>query len=560
MTGPRVLLAAACLLPLTLPYGIAHADTPPSYCALPADPPGLGPIAWLKPFPPPTAPEPLPDQRAEYAGFPNVTAIDVVDGNGRPARKVITTWSTNVDMVMNHTSEAAASDDDGETFDPPRDTPLREAPIQLLDGRLFGTQYYLSVLDVHTSLATVLTAGPGQGWTYTPATFTTPDELDGGGVAHGLPIQLPDGTILVSVYAPYASTGTFQAEVYASRDGGQTFTRRGVIAPPSGGYTYNEAAIEQVADGSLLAVLRRDGGTYSTLHYSRSEDGGTTWSPVDDLRFAGQDCVVRGVAPRLLLMPNGALVLSAGRPDVWLAVSPDGRGDSWEPPRVTYHNRDGVYDRHGSSGYTGIAAVGPNRLVQVFDNCKLPGVRPDGTLNETACPDSGRFENGSGYAVKRRHLDVLPPDPGRIDLAALARHGAMRVDTDMTWSGRAHPRARPDGAFDGSTAYWSGAVARGPGTYVIHLDRDRVLSRVGLSLRPGHAAGAKVYVSRDGTRWGRPVVTVANRVDYALRYSALPGGVRGRHVKIVTTATRGCDPEVGPRCSMLNEVELYAEG
>ncbi|MEU5863380.1 hypothetical protein ABZ815_19580 [Nonomuraea sp. NPDC047529] len=67
--------------------------------------------------------------------------------------------------------------------------------------------------------------------------------------------------------------------------------------------------------------MRKDGGTYSTLAWSRSTDEGRTWSAVRDLQLSGQSCTVRGVAPRLLLMPNGVLVLSAGRPDNWLAIS-----------------------------------------------------------------------------------------------------------------------------------------------------------------------------------------------------------------------------------------------
>ncbi|SDH57133.1 exo-alpha-sialidase [Nonomuraea jiangxiensis] len=563
MSVPFVLLAA-CLLPLAAPYGVAHADPvePADYCGIPddfVDAALLDPIAWIQPVPAPTAAEPTVEQRARFAGFPSVASIDLVGKDGRPVRKVIASWSTNVDEVMEHTGELAVSHDDGDTFGVPRAAPLREAPLQLLDGRLLATRYYLSPVDPHTSGLDVLTStDAGETWTRSTATFTTPDELAGIGVAHGTPIQLLDGTILVAAYNPYGPTAAFKAEVYASRDGGRTFTRRGVIAEPSDGFTYNEAAIEQVADGSLLAVLRRDGGLYSTLHYSRSADGGVTWSPVDQLRLPGQDCVVRGVSPRLLLMPNGVLVLSAGRPDNWMTVSLDGRGDSWGLPRVTYHNRDGVYDSHGSSGYTGIAPIGVHRLVQVFDNCKLPGKWPDGTLNETACPAGGKFEHGGWYAIKRRRFDVIPPDPGRIDLAAKARRGELTVTTNMTWSAAEHPRARPGGAHDGSTGYWSSAVARGRGVYVVHFDSAYTFTDVGLSLRPGHAADAKVYVSRDGRNWGSPVATVTGRVDYALRYSPLPPEARGRHVKIVLGPTRDCDPEVGRLCSMLNELELYA--
>ncbi|WP_433444092.1 exo-alpha-sialidase [Nonomuraea sp. CA-141351] len=547
--------------------GVAQAET--GYCRLPDQPVAseANPIAttsslgWIHPLPPPANREPTESERLDFAGFPNVSALDVVGHDGAPRQKVLSTFTTNVDEIVTLTNAAAVSDDGGLTFGPASRTPLREAPIELLDGRYFATEYYLQRTGPHTTRLGVLTSrspDDQESWERSESTLSTPGDLMPGGASHGVPIQLADGTILITVYARYSDTGTYQAEVYASRDGARTFQRRGVIARPSEGFVYNEAAVEQTMDGSLLAVLRRDGGPYSTLHQSRSTDGGRTWSPVSELRFSGPagpiDCVVRGVAPRLLLTPGGVLVLSAGRPDNWLAVSPDGLGGEWLWPQVTYHNRDGIWDTHGSSGYTGIAALGAHKLIQVFDNCKLPGVRPDGLLNETTCPAHGRFENGGWYAIKRRLFTIAGPAPGLLDLAAMRRRGTLGIETTMRWTGR--PRSRPSAAFDGSTGYWSSAVAAGRGRYVLHLDRQYSLTRIGLSLRPGHAAGARVYVSEDGRSWGEPVMTITGRTDYALHYSEI--AATGRHIKIVTDPTSRCDPEIGRTCSMLNEIELYS--
>ncbi|MFC5829775.1 exo-alpha-sialidase [Nonomuraea insulae] len=503
-------------------------------------------LDWIHPNPPPVSREPTPSERLDFAGFPNVSALDV----SGPAQKVIVTFTTNVDKVVTLTNEEAVSEDGGLTFGPSGATPLRESPIELLDGRFFATEYYPARTGPHTATLGVLLSSAledGESWLRSVATLFTPGDLLPGGAAHGAPVQLADGTILITVYARYAGTGAYQAEVYASADGGVTFERRGVIAEPEPGFAYNESAIAQAMDGTLVAVVRRDGGQYSTLHQSRSADGGRTWSPVRELRFAGQDCVVRGVAPRLLLTPGGALVLSSGRPDNWLTVSPDGLGEEWLEPRVTYHNRDGVWDTHGSSGYTGLAAVGAHRLIQVFDNCKLPGVRPDGMLDETACPAHGRFANGGWYAVKRLLFDVATPG---------TRLEPARTSTTMRWSSRYRPRTGPDGAQDGSTGYWSSAVAKGRGRYVLHLGRAHPLSRIGLSLRPGHPAGARVYLSMDGRSWGEPVLTIKDRTDHALRYD--PIGRTARHVKIVVDPSADCEREIGRRCSMLNEVELYS--
>ncbi|NUP64209.1 MAG: hypothetical protein HOW71_18770 [Nonomuraea sp.] len=514
---------------------------------------------WIHPYPAPGAIEPTAAQRLDFAGFPSVSAFDTVGADGRPVRKVFVTYSTNVDKAITLSTEAATSGDGGATFGPPSRTPLREAPIELRDGRLFALEYYLARTGPHTARVGVLTSRSpdGEGWVRQESSVTTPDELASGGAAHGLPIELADGTILFTAYIHYAATGAYQSEVYASDDGGRTFARRGVIAPPETPFVYNETALAQTLDGSLLAVLRRDGGRFSTLHQSRSTDGGRTWSPVEPLRLpAEQDCLVRGVAPRLLLMPDGVLVLSAGRPYNWLAVAPDGIGEEWRQQTVTYRNRDGLREEHGSSGYTAVAAVGAHRLIQVFDNCKLPGVRPDGLLNETACPAHGRFENGSWYAIKRRLFTVAAPGPGRLDLAALHGSGALKIDTTLRWTSRDRPRTNPAAAFDGSTDYWSSAAAPGGGRYVLHLDRQYPINRIGISLRPGHPAGARVYVSADGREWGEPVVTIDERTDYAMRYHTVAR--TGAHVMVVTEPTSDCDAEIGDSCSMLNEIELYS--
>ncbi|MEV0628881.1 sialidase family protein [Nonomuraea wenchangensis] len=568
MPVPRAVVAAV-VATSALPATTGSPQAGGGYCALPdhsqLSPPNLiataSSLGWIHPNPPPAGREPNDLERLDFAGFPNVSVLDVIGTDGRPAQKVITTFTTNVDKVVTLTSEAALSTDGGVTFGPSEATPLRESPVELLDGRYFATEYYPKRTGPHTARLGVLTsavADDGEDWLRSVATLRTPDELRSGGAAHGTPVQLADGTILITVYARYQGSDGFQAEVYASTDGGRTFERRGVIArPDEAGYGYTEAALAQVMDGTLVAVIRRDGGTYATLSQARSADGGRTWTSPAGLRFAGMDCVVRGVAPRLLLMPDGKLVLSAGRPDNWLAVSRDGLGHEWLEPRVTYHNRDGVWDAHGSSGYTGIAAVGPHRLIQVFDNCKIAGVRPDHSLDETACPAHGRFEQGGWYAIKRGLYDLAPPAPGRLDLAALLRKGDLTISTTMRWTSRDRPLTRPEAALDGSTGYWSSAVAAGrSGEYVLHLDRQYRFTMAGLSLRPGHRAGARVYVSRDGRSWGEPVLTIDDRTDYALRYE--PISARGRHVKIVVERSDDCDREIGPSCAMLNEIELYA--
>jgi hypothetical protein len=123
----------------------------------------------------------------------------------------------------------------------------------------------------------------------------------------------------------------------------------------------------------------------------------------------------------------------------------------------------------------------------------------------------------------------------------------------------AHPRARVDGAFDGSTEYWSSAVhAGGAGTFILNLDRTYALTKFGLSLRNGRPASGRVYASTDGTTWGDPLATVTNHTDLAMQYFTLASPVQAKYLKVELDASANCDAVLGSSCAFLNELELYS--
>ena len=73
-------------------------------------------------------------------------------------------------------------------------------------------------------------------------------------------------------------------------------------------------------DGRLLLVFRLQSGV--NLWQSYSSDGGQQWTaPVESTAWA--------VWPQLLLMSNGVLALSSGRPGIGLWLSYDGAGERW---------------------------------------------------------------------------------------------------------------------------------------------------------------------------------------------------------------------------------------
>ena len=74
--------------------------------------------------------------------------------------------------------------------------------------------------------------------------------------------------------------------------------------------------------------------------------------------------------------------LTFGRPDNWVAISPDGLGRSFEQAQVTYQNfpdqDTGAFQRtHGSSGNGASTVVASDRTLRVVTTARPVGaVRP----------------------------------------------------------------------------------------------------------------------------------------------------------------------------------------
>ncbi len=164
-----------------------------------------------------------------------------------------------------------------------------------------------------------------------------------------------NGRWLAPMQGKFHGDGFYRTILVASEDGGKTWTFVSTIADRCGGVAddgFCEPALIGVADGSLLCVMRRGGGL--PLAQCRSTDGGNTWSPPELL--AGH-----GVDPDLVLMSNGVLACTYGRPGMHIMFSEDGCGYSWG-----YRTAIGDWL---SSCYMGIAEVDPGKLLLVYDRC-----------------------------------------------------------------------------------------------------------------------------------------------------------------------------------------------
>jgi len=156
----------------------------------------------------------------------------------------------------------------------------------------------------------------------------------------------------------YREGGTMRRSyIGRSTDRGRTWEYLSTVAyrPFLGNEGYSELVIRKLPDGQILALVRTGGNSNPGWHdnplmTSRSSDGGETWSPVERTG-------VEGVWPDLLVMSDGTLACSYGRPGACIMFSTD-NGRTW-----TDHT---CIDAERYSGYTAICETAPGEIVYGF--------------------------------------------------------------------------------------------------------------------------------------------------------------------------------------------------
>ncbi len=138
-----------------------------------------------------------------------------------------------------------------------------------------------------------------------------------------------------------------------SADNGRTWNYFSTIGP--GG----EPAVVRLGGGNMTAVIRGDRD--SCMKQMFSHDAGKTWSKPIALE-------VGKVLPDLVLMSNGMLACSYGRPASCLMFSLDG-GKTW----CSHH----VVSDRVNFNYTSIREISPGRLLYVHDAPKMNAVYID---------------------------------------------------------------------------------------------------------------------------------------------------------------------------------------
>lgn len=155
----------------------------------------------------------------------------------------------------------------------------------------------------------------------------------------------------------------------------------------------SEASMCRLKDGRIMAVFRLAG--YTAYGQAFSDDEGQTWTvPV---KMKGPF----SVQPSLVTLPSGVVVLSGGRPGLFMWFNSADDGLSWEAvdlraahnatqPQDYIHESDNITEstpghhyRHETTSYTQIVAVDDSHLLVIYDRGPRGGEKIDEIAPET---------------------------------------------------------------------------------------------------------------------------------------------------------------------------------
>lgn len=267
--------------------------------------------------------------------------------------------------TVNERSLTLVSSDDGETWTTPQQPAPNGTAILLRDGRAavlncWGPESQEPEKGLYPA-TTLFYADGGRGAVAKVAGLIHLPFLMKPHFHRSL-IEMPDGTLLATIYGTRDGDKKYTSLLLRTDDGGRNWQFLSIIAHAEdvGKEGFCEPALVRLANGDLFCALRVGGPLYTT----RSSDNGATWT-------TPQVVADHGVDPDLLLMKNGVLALSFGRPNVDLLFSPDGTGNTWISGLTLY--------RGPGCAYTSLAEADNGDLMVFFSQsgfCGTPGIGP----------------------------------------------------------------------------------------------------------------------------------------------------------------------------------------
>jgi len=227
----------------------------------------------------------------------------------------------NADWPMGSRISYCVSDDEGRSWSAPRllfdgpDDDRDPSIVQLPSGRLLCNFFILRHKEgpkqpAWDGLGTWLVESDDLGRTWSAPRRISADYYCSS------PIRiLPGGSLMLGLYRE--DQGRAWGAVTSSADGGRTWGP--VVDIPDGGWKLDaETDVIRLGDGTLLAAERQQA---TSMCYSRSKDGGRTWSVSAPLGFPGH-------CPYFLKTRRGVLLLAHRLPQTSLHWSLDD-GKTW---------------------------------------------------------------------------------------------------------------------------------------------------------------------------------------------------------------------------------------
>ena len=258
---------------------------------------------------------------------------------------------------------------------------------ELADGTLLANYVFSINTADGQELITWRSNDKGQTWSkarFTPLICPPQRDLawgEGviGGCFYSRILDLPDKSLLLFGHTQFEGDRKYRVVVLRSTDQAKSFHYYATVAYEDNSSStlrplgFCEPEAVRLKTGEILCFMRT--AEYEPLFVSRSTNDARTWS-------SPQRIGVDGILPTPVLLDNGVLALSYGRPGVWLIFSTD-NGRWWTDkrciwtwnslwgeghlPKTRHYSTPGYHTFERSDCNARMTQIAPNKLLLVYN-------------------------------------------------------------------------------------------------------------------------------------------------------------------------------------------------